>query len=127
MSKLTDYLEDALLDHFLNNTAYTQTTVHLSLHTSTNSDSAAGTEVSGNNYSRQNTAFDAASGGSSSNTDAETFTASGGSWGTVVSVALYDASSGGNQLVYDNDFNDTAVDNGSTLTFDAGDITATLD
>ena len=120
MTELTDYLCNGLLDHFLNTSAYTQTDAHLALHTTVNSDSTPGTEESGTGYARQLTAFNAASGEAAGNVSQEEFTAGAADWGAnEVSTALWDATSGGNQMCYDNDFTDTPVGNGQTLRFAA--------
>lgn len=127
MSEFTDYLENKILDHVFKNTAYTApTTIYLALYTTVCSDSARGTEVSGSGYARQAVAFGTASGGTISNTAVEQFTASGGNFGTVVAVGLEDAATAGNQLCYDNDFTDTAVNDGQTLEFAIGDIDVSL-
>ena len=98
----TDYLEEKILDHVFRNTAYTSpTTVYLGLLSAAPTDSSSGTELSGNGYARQATAFDAFSGGKSiTNTSDETFTASGGSWSTITHFGVYDASTAGNLLAY---------------------------
>ena len=119
MAELTDYLENGLLDHFLNTSAYTPTACYLALHTTVCSDSTPGTEVAGNGYARQLCVFNAASGGSAGNAAQEEFAASGGNFGTVVATSLYNALTVGNQLVFDNDFADTAVNDGQTLRFAA--------
>jgi hypothetical protein len=128
MAEFTDFLENELLDHVFANAAYTApTTIYLALYTTNNSDSARGTEVSTGGYARQATAFGTAAAGSISNSAVESFTASGANYGTVVSTGLEDASTAGNQLCYDNDFTDTAVNDGNTLEFGIGDITVSLD
>jgi hypothetical protein len=127
MAEFTDFLENKILDHVFRNTTYTPAaTVHLALFTTVCSDSARGTEVTGSGYARQPTAFGAAAGGAISNTAIEAFTASGGNFGTVVCTGIEDAVSAGNQLCFDNDFVDTAVNDGDTLQFAAGDIDITL-
>jgi hypothetical protein len=127
MAEFTDFLENELLDHVFANAAFTApTNVFLSLHTTTNSDATPGTEVSTGGYGRQSTAFGTATGGTISNTAIESFTASGANYGTVVSTALYTLSTGGNQLCFDNDFVDTAVNDGDTLQFAIGDIDVSL-
>lgn len=128
MAEFTNYLASKLLNHTFVNTAYTSpTTVHLSLHTATNSDSAAGTEVSTGGYARQATAFTTSTSGSNiSNSAIEAFTASGANYGTVVSIGVYDAATTGNQLCYDNDLTDTAVNDGDTISFAVGAIVISL-
>jgi len=126
MSSFSDYLENAVLDYVFRNTGTpTSSTVHLALYTVTPSDTGGGTEVSGNGYARQTVAFDAASGGAITNTAAESFTASGGAFGTVVAVGIFDAATSGNLLAWDGITSATVAD-GDTLTFPIGDIDISL-
>jgi energy-converting hydrogenase Eha subunit B len=126
VSEFTDFLENELLDHVFANAAYSApANVHLALYTTTCSDSARGTEVSGGGYGRQSTAFGTASAGTISNSAIESFTASA-NYGTVVATGLEDASTSGNQLCFDNDFTDTTVNSGDTLQFAIGDIDVSL-
>lgn len=103
---MTHYLEGKVIDNVLRNTAYTPpTTVYIGLFTSTVDKTAAGTEVSGGSYARQSMAFGAAgsassSGQTTSNTAAVTFPNPTAAWGTVTYVAFFDASSGGNMLLF---------------------------
>ena len=128
MAEFSDFLEDELLDHVFGGSAYTAPAdIYLSLSTAVSSDSARGTEATGSGYARQAVAFGTASGGTISNTDVEQFTASGGNFGTVTTTNLEDASTDGNMLCYDNDFADTAVNDGQTLEFAIGDIDVSLD
>lgn len=128
MAEFTDYLENELLDHVFANAAFTApTTIYLALYTTTCSDSARGTEVTGGGYARQATAFGTASAGTISNSAIESFTATGANYGTVVATGLEDASTAGNQLCFDNAFTDTVVNDGNTLEFAVGAIDVTLD
>lgn len=126
MAEFTDFLENELLDHVFANAAYTApAAVHLALFTTNCTDSARGTEVSGGGYGRQSTAFGAAAAGVISNSAVESFVASA-NYGTVVCTGLEDASSAGNELCFDPDFVDTAVNTGDTLSFAIGDIDVSL-
>lgn len=128
MAEFTDFLENALLNHVFANAAYTApTAIFLALHTTTNSDTTPGTEVSTGGYARQSTAFGTATAGTISNSAIESFTATGANYGTVVSTSLYSLVTGGNMLCFDNDFVDTAVNDGDTLQFGIGDIDVSLD
>lgn len=102
MSAMSDYLEDAFLDHFLGTTSTSSpTNVYVALHTADPTDAGTGTEVSGNGYARQTIAFGASSGGTASNSAAIEFpAASGGSFGTITHIGLWDASTGGNLLFH---------------------------
>lgn len=97
----TDYLENKLLDHAFAGTAYTPpATVYLALFLSTPTDSGTGTEVTGSGYARQALTLTAAAAGAKSIVVAFDFPTALAAWGTVVAVAVYDASSGGNMLAY---------------------------
>jgi hypothetical protein len=126
MSSFSDYLEDAVLNYVFRNTGTpTSTNVYLALYTATPSDTGGGTEVTGSGYARQLTAFDASSGGAITNSAAETFTASGGSYGAVVAIGIFDALTGGNLLAWDGITSATITD-GDTLTFPIGNIDISL-
>ena len=126
MAALSDYAENELLDHLLGTGVFTApSAVYLALYTAAPSDSGGGTEVAGNGYSRQAVAFAAASGGSASNTSAESFTASGGNWGEITHWGIFDASTSGNLLLHGALTSSRTINDGDTLDFAAGDITIT--
>jgi hypothetical protein len=110
MAEMSNYLEGALINAVLRNTAYTSpTTVYLALYTSDPTDADAGTEVSGNAYARQSITFGAPSNGVSTNSAAIEFPQATGSWGTVAYVGIRDASTAGNLLFH------TALDASKTI------------
>ena len=110
MAEMSNYLENALINATLRNTAYTSpTTVYLALYTTDPTDADTGTEVSGNGYARQSITFGAPSNGVSSNTAAIEFPQATGSWGTVAYIGIRDASSAGNLLYH------TALDASKTI------------
>jgi hypothetical protein len=101
MSEISNYLENALINATLRNTAYTSpTTVYVALYTTDPTDADTGTEVSGNGYARQSVTFSAPSNGATSNSAAVEFPQATGSWGTVAFIGLRDALSGGNLLYH---------------------------
>lgn len=96
-----NYLETALINATLRNLSYTSPgTVYVALYTSNPAEDNSGTEVSGNNYSRQSAAFSAPTDGVSTNSADITFPTSSGSWGEVTHFGIMDNSSGGNLLYY---------------------------
>jgi hypothetical protein len=126
MSSFTDYLENAVLNYVFRNTGTpTSTSVYLGLFTAAPTDAGGGTEVSGAGYARQVTVFDAAAAGAITNTAAESFTASGGAYGTVVAVGIFDAVTAGNLIAWD-DITSAVVGDGTTLNFAIGDIDVSL-
>jgi hypothetical protein len=56
------------------------------------------------------------------NTHAITFTQATGDWGSQVAVAICDAETLGNLLLYDNDMSDQTVNNGDTAEFAIGEL-----
>jgi hypothetical protein len=127
MSQMSNYLENKLVDHSLGTTTYTKpTNVYLALYTTNPTDADSGTEVSGSGYARQVLAFTAGSNGVSSNSASVTFTASGGSFGTVAYVGIRDALTTGNLLYYGAMTTSRTISDGESLVFDIGSIVVTL-
>lgn len=129
MSALSDYAEKLLLDWMMTTGSATRPTAwYVALYTAAPSDSGGGTEVSGNGYSRQSATFDAATSGAgtTSNTGAVTFTASGGNWGTITHIGIHDASTSGNLLWSGSMTASKTVNDGDTLEFAIGNIDLTL-
>ena len=131
MSAASDYLEDAVLDHVLGNTTYTQpATLYLGLFTAdtgleSNSPSA---EVSagGTAYVRKTITFNTASGGTSDNAATVTFDAATANWGTVTHVAVMDAESSGNVLFYGSVTTPKTIETGDTFQVSAGNLSISL-
>lgn len=96
MAKMSDYLENALLNHVLRNVAHTSpASVWLACHVADPTDDEAvarANEVFLNAYVRQQLTFAAASGGVCSISADVTFpAASGGNWGTLTHLSIWDA------------------------------------
>ena len=91
-------------------------------------DSGGGTEVTGSGYARQSVTFDAGSspGGTTQNSGAVSFTASGGNFGTVTHIGIFDAVSGGNLLWHGAMTASKTINDGETLEFSAGNIDLTI-
>lgn len=117
-----NFLKDTIINEVLRNTDYTPAaTVYLALYTSAPTDSGGGTEVSGNGYARQAIAFDAPSpAGQTQNTDLESFTASGGNFGTIVAFSIHDALTVGNFLYWGNLDTSRVINDGDTLEWAIG-------
>mgnify|MGYP003148183497 FL=1 len=122
----SNYLENKVIDHFLGTSSTTApSNVFMALFTSNPTDANSGTEVSGNGYSRQTITFNAASSGSATNSSAETFTASGGNFGTITHFGIFDASSSGNLLYHGALTDDKVIEDGDSLVVASGAITIT--
>ena len=123
----SNYLETEVLDHVFGGNAYTApTTLYLALFTSDNTDSGGGTEVSGGAYARQSVAFTVSGNTATTSADVEFPTATA-NYGTVVAVAVMDASTGGNQLAYAGLSSDKTIETGDVFRVPAGDLDITLD
>lgn len=134
MSQMSDYLENALINHLFNKTSYTIPTVYVALCTSAPTDADTGTtiaskEPSGSGYARKSTVagdWNSASGGSITNANTITFATPTGSWGTLTHFALIDASSAGNVLMYGSLTTSQAAGLNNTVSFSAGQLSATF-
>lgn len=129
MAALSDYAEKLLLDWAMTTGSATRPTAwYVALYTAAPSDSGGGTEVSTGGYTRQAVTFGAASspGGTTSNTGAVSFTASGANFGTVTHIGIFDNSSGGNLLWHGSMTASKTVNDGDTLEFSIGNIDLTL-
>lgn len=128
----SNFLELELLDHVFGAAAYTApATLYVAAFTVAPSDTGGGTEVTGGAYARvavtnNATNFPAASAGLKSNGTAITFPQATASWGTVVGIGIFDASSGGNLLAWC-DFTGVAIAINDILEIAAGDLDITLD
>ena len=126
MSSFSDYLENAVLNHVFRNSALTSpTTTYLALYTAAPTDAGGGTQVTGAGYARQAITFGAPSSGAIANTSAVSFTATGGNYGNVVAVGIFDASTAGNLLAWD-EITSATVNDTDTLNFAIGDIDLSL-
>ena len=129
MAALSDHAEKLLLDWLMTTGSATRpTSWYVGLFTAAPSDSGGGTEVSGNGYAREAVTFAAASspGGTTSNTGNVSFTASGGNWGTITHIGIFNASSSGNLLWHGAMTASKIVNDGDTLQFSIGNIDLTI-
>lgn len=128
MAELSNYLENALLDHVLRNVSYTSpTTVYVGLYTSDPGDDNSGTEVSGGSYARQILSVTTATGGIVTSSADITFPQATGSWGVISHIGLLDAISSGNLLMHTALTTSKTIESGDVLRISTGDLTAALD
>lgn len=128
MSKMTNYLENALVNHVLRNTAMSSpTTIYIGLFTSGPNEDGSGTEVSGGSYARQSVSFSSPSNGSTSNSNTITFPVATANWGTIVGFGLFDASTSGNMLLYGSLTQSKTINSGDQFVINTGNLTVTFD
>ena len=129
MAGFSDYLENKVLEHVFENSAYTApSTLYAALFTVAPSDTGGGTEVSGGGYVRRTAAFTVSGTNPTTATNGSAIeypTATAG-YGTVVAVGVFDASSSGNLLAYANLDSSKVVSTGDVFRFNAGDLDITL-
>ena len=123
----TDYLENKLVAHTFSNTAFTSpSSVFVALYTVAPTDSTTGTEGSGGGYARQSASF-TTTGNAATNASAIEYPTATGNYGTVVAVAILDASSSGNMLAYATLSASKTISTGDVFRIPAGDLDITLD
>lgn len=119
--------ETNVLTWTFTNTAVTRPTAwYLGLFTTAPGEAGGGTEVSGGSYARQSVTF-SVSGNLATNTAALEFPAATANWGTITHVAVFDASTGGNQIAYATLTTSKTIATGDVLRVPAGDLDITLD
>ncbi len=128
MSALSDYLENALINLVLRNTAFSALgTVYIALGTADFTDAANAVEPSAASYARATvTAWNAPSNGATSNTNAIVFAQAAQDWGTITHAAVFDAATNGNMLFHGALTNSKIVQTGDTFQFAAGAFQITL-
>lgn len=131
MSSFTDYTENLVLTWLFTGSSATRPTAwYVGLFTAAPSDTGGGTEVTGNAYARVATGTMSVSGTSPTNcTNAaaiEFAAASGGNWGTITHVAIFDADTSGNMLGWAELTTSRTINDGDILRIPAGDLDITL-
>ena len=131
LAEFSTYLENELYDHLFRNATYTSpTTVYAALFgtTASTANLEAGTltgEISGNGYTRIAITFGAPTNGLGSNSAAVTFPVNvTTNWGTIRYMAIMDASTAGNVLMYTQLDSDVVINVGNQFQFNIGDIDA---
>lgn len=121
MAAISNFLENAIIDHWLRNSAAASpATVYIALFVDDPTDADTGTEVAGGSYARTSATFDAPSDGVTQNSAAITFPSATADWGVVTHLGIYDASVGGNLLFHGMLSIGQNVLNGQTFSLSAG-------
>ena len=135
--EVSNYLANIWLDYAFRNQTFACPDTYVALvKTTTVADDDTGSSIiepSGGSYARVQVYdnlsgspdWDVAVSGDPSyvdNNDDISFPAATADWGTIIAVAICDASSAGNLLFYDNEMSDQDVNNGDTAKFPAGDL-----
>ena len=123
MTAMTDYLEEALLNHVFRSVYYTPPgNAYLALYVSQPDETGAGTEVTGGSYVRQPVSFAAAVSPAGRLTNDAACVYSNMPDAEIVGVALVDDIVGGNMLTYYVLDTPRTVVAGDNLTVNIGDL-----
>lgn len=128
MSQMSDYLEGKLIDHIFRTGSFTKpTTLAVGLFTAAPSDSGGGTEVTGGSYARAtlnpldaNWASPSAGNGYVSNAGTITFATPTAYWGVVTHFGLFDATTGGNLIIWGALAPASQINSGDVVSFQPG-------
>ena len=124
---LSDTFETTTLKWLLTADAVTRPTAwYIGLFTAAPSDAGGGTEVLGGSYARKAVAF-TVSGNLATNSAAVEFDVATADWGTITSVAVFDAVSGGNMIAYATLTASKTIANGDVLRIPLNDLDITMD
>ena len=119
--------ETTVLQWTFTNGAVTRPTAwYLGLFTAAPGDAGGGTEVSGGGYVRKAVTF-SVSGNLATNSAAVEFDVATADWGTITDIAVFDASTGGNQIAYATLTTSKTIATGDVLRGPADDLDITLD
>jgi hypothetical protein len=128
MAEISNFLENAIINATLRNTAYTSpAAVYVGLYTSDPGEGNTGTEVSGGSYARTAVTFGAPSNGVSTNSASVTFPTATGTWGTVTHIGILDATTSGNLLYYTPLDASKSIASGDVFTISTGNLSVTME
>lgn len=123
----TNDLETRVLQYAFTTGSPTRPTAwYVGLFTAAPSDTGGGTEVSGGSYARQAVTL-TVSGNLATNGSAIEWPTASANWGTITHVAIFDALTTGNMLVYAALTTSKTISTGDVLRIPAGDLDITLD
>ncbi len=154
MAAMSDFLENKLLDWLFRGQAIGITgasaaagtgpaNLYVGLFTANPTDGTSGTEVAGNAYARVavasslanwagtqaalSTVASSGTSGTTSNNGVISFPTPSASWGTVSGMAIFDAASGGNMLVWSALTQNKLINSGDSVTFPASSLSFQID
>ena len=126
MANASNYLRSQVGDQWLNgNTVAAPADMYIGLYTDSLAQDGTGTEVTGGSYARKQVSIDSFTddgvGGFTLNVQLE-FVDATANWGTIVSLGVWDASSAGNLIVFDDLQATKTIESGDTFRFNIGAI-----
>ena len=131
MSAASNWLEEAVLNHFFRNTPITAPAqIFLALYISDPTDADVGTEINGGGYARRQITFTAPSQvsdrGQITNNAEVRFPVATANWGNISHFGIRTAITGGNLLAYGTVPTPRQIESGDEAVFRANSLTVTL-
>jgi hypothetical protein len=126
MSFSNTYETNVLTWTFTTGAVTRPTAWYIGLFTSDPGEAQGGTEVSGGSYVREAVTF-TVSGDTATNSAGVEWPVATATWGTITHIAVYDASTSGNQIAYAALANAKTIASGDVIRIPAGDLDITLD
>lgn len=122
----SSYLDNQLISHVLGSGVYSKpSNLYVALYVGDPAGSGTEVSTSGTGYARQSAAFTVTT-NSATNTANLEWSAATSSWGTITHIAIYDASTSGNQLVTAALASSKTVNTGDIIRVTASNLTVTL-
>ena len=122
----TSYTDNALIGHLLGSTTYTKpSSLYVALFIGDPAGSGTEISTSGSAYARIAATFTISS-GVATNTAAVEWATATSAWGSITWVAIYDAVTGGNQLVTAQLASAKTISSGDVLRIPIGQLSVTL-
>jgi len=124
---ITNFLANQIANATVRNVSYTSpASVYAALYSVAPTGNTAGTELTGNGYSRQLTTFSSPVGGIAASNVAISFgAATGNNWPAAVAVGIVDSATSGN-LMYYSTIASRIINIGDTLDIDSGQLTISI-
>ena len=127
MAQMSDFLENALINHVFRNTAYTQSgQCYIALYSADPTDADTGTELTGSGYARVLVDFDAPTNGVTQNTADALFAAATAEWLPITHIAVRSAITAGDLLMHKALTTPITVADTNNFRIPAGQLTVTL-
>ena len=133
MTALSTFAELKVLDLLFKNTSYSAPNAYIGLFSTDPTDSASGTELSGNGYARiqidnkMSSATSGADNSSITNSSQINFATSTGDWDTVTHIGIFDAISSGNLLAHGALVDSAEVDASDVFAIQVGKLVINID
>lgn len=126
LATFSNWFRDEILGIFEGETPTVPTTLYIAVHSTVSNADAAGTELSGDGYSRTLITFEKVSDIQRWNPNDVITASASAEWPTVASYSLWDAATDGNYYAYGNLVTAISIDSGKAIKFPANKVVVGL-